>query len=322
MADVTNFAIALGADGKGHDVDPAKACGEHTQGRFAWVHLVGHSDDTFDWLRDHGDLPETVIYALTAIETRPRTEPIEDGALINMRGLAVEGTEGDKLVSIRCWVEAGRAITVSYRPLDGLDGLVEKMRAGEIKDPGDLVSLLAVVITKRIDPVISDLGDLVDDCETALEPKNAYETRRKIAEARSDAIVYRRFVVPQREALTRLAALEVDWLEDNDRLHLRETADRFARMAEELEAVRERSALIHEQLTDLRSELIETRALWLSIVALVFLPLTFLTGLLGMNVEGIPFAHEPWAFGAVCALCTALGVGVLAWFAKAHWFGR
>ena len=322
MAEVKGFAIALGADGKGHDVDLAAACGERAQGRFVWVHLAGRNDDTLNWLRDHGDLPEGVIYALTAIETRPRTEPIEDGALINMRGLAAAGTEGDKLVSIRCWAEAGRAITVSFRPLEGLDLIVEKMRSGAIRDPGDLVSLLAIGITKRIDPVITELGDLVDDCETALEPQNAYETRRKIAGARSDAIVYRRFVVPQREALTRLSTLEVDWLEEGDRLHLREAADRFARMGEELEAVRERSALIHEQLTDLRSELIETRALWLSIVALVFLPLTFLTGLLGMNVEGIPFAHEPWAFGAVCALCAVLGAGVLAWFAKAHWFGR
>ena len=136
----------------------------------------------------------------------------------------------------------------------------------------------------------------------------------------ADAV--RRFVAPQREALSRLADLSADWLEDDDRLHLREAADRFARMTEELEAVRERSALIHEQLTDLRSEQIENRALLISIVALIFLPLTFLSGLLGMNVDGIPFAHEPWAFGAVCGLCAVIAGGITAWFAAAHWLGK
>ena len=91
-------------------------------------------------------------------------------------------------------------------------------------------------------------------------------------------------------------------------------------MAEELEAIRERSALMHEQLTDLRAELIDTRSLVISVVALVFLPLTFLTGLLGMNVDGIPYAHQPWAFAAVCAVCGAIALVVALYFIRARWF--
>lgn len=269
-------------------------------------------------------MPKTVIYALTATETRPRSEAIEDGALINLRGPSADDRENkngeDTLVSIRVWAEKGRAISVSFHPLQGIDKLVDQMKAGEIKDPGDLISHLAMVITKEVDPVISELDDLVDACELKLEPEHAFETRRRIAAARSDAIAYRRFVAPQRVALTQLAELDAPWLEEDDRLHLREAADRFARMAEDLEAVRERSALIHEQLTDLRSEQIEKRALLLSIVALVFLPLTFLTGLLGMNVDGIPDAHQPWAFAAVCGICLIVAVGITAWFAAARWF--
>ncbi|NEL27822.1 MAG: zinc transporter ZntB, partial [Xanthomonas perforans] len=81
-----------------------------------------------------------------------------------------------------------------------------------------------------------------------------------------------------------------------DRLHLSAAADRAARMAEEVDSIRERAALIHETLTDLRAEQLDQRSLQIAIVAMVFLPLTFVTGLLGMNVEGIPFAKEPWAF--------------------------
>ena len=321
---MNRWAIELMDDGKGHAVDPAAACsGRATPARFVWIHLDGREDDTLAWLKEHGGMPEPVVYALTATETRPRSEAIDDGALINLRGPAADGDAGDdRLVSIRAWVEQGRAVSVSFRGLAGLDDLRGQMERGLIKDPGDLISHLAMTITKRVDPVIADLGDLVDDCETALDADHAFDTRRKIAGARSDSIVYRRFVAPQRAALAGMAELEAPWLEADDRLHLREAADRFARMTEELEAVRERAALIHEQLTDLRSEQIENRALLLSIVALIFLPLTFLTGLLGMNVDGIPFAHEPWAFAAVCGACVVLSVAIGGWFAAAHWFRR
>ena len=319
------FAVELKDDGKGHEVDPALACADReTPARFVWIHLDGREQETLGWLQEHAGVPVTVVYALTATETRPRSEAIEQGALINLRGptIAPEPDDQDDLVSIRAWVEHGRAITVTFRHLDGLDAIKQEMDKGAIKDPGDLISRLAMTITHKLDPVISALGDEVDACETTIDADHAFETRRKIAAARSAAIAYRRFVSPQREALTHLAEIEADWLEDDDRLHLREAADRFARMAEELEAVRERSALIHEQLTDLRSEQIENRALLLSVVALIFLPLTFLTGLLGMNVDGIPAAHEPWAFWGVCGVCLLIAAGITWWFAAAKWFKR
>jgi len=320
---MNRWALELKPDGKGHEVDAAEACAaRESPAIFVWVHLDGREQDTLQWLQVHGGMPSTVIYALTAMETRPRSEAVAHGALINLRGPSAEEAKNgeDRLVSIRVWVEQGRAISVSFHPLDGIDRLVEQMKAGEIKDPGDLVSHLGMVITKKVDPIISDLADLIDACELRLEPEQAYDTRRRIASARSDAIAYRRFVAPQRQALTHLAELDAPWLEEDDRLHLREAADRFARMAEELEAVRERSALIHEQLTDLRSELIENRALQLSVVALIFLPLTFITGLLGMNVDGIPDAHKPWAFAVVCVICLLIALGIAAWFAAARWF--
>jgi zinc transporter len=149
-----------------------------------------------------------------------------------------------------------------------------------------------------------------------------YHLRGAIARIRAEAIALRRFVAPDRDALAQLSQIDFDWLAEDDRLHIREAADRFARMAEELEAVRERSALLHEQLTDLRAEEIDQRSLLISIVAFIFLPLTFITGLLGMNVKGIPYAEEPWAFWGVVGFCVVLGLLVLAWFARRHWLRR
>ncbi|RYD95332.1 MAG: zinc transporter ZntB, partial [Sphingomonadales bacterium] len=259
-------------------------------------------------------------FNLTAAETRPRCQPLGEGVIINLRGPRETGDEeGDELVSIRIWAERGRVVSLTYRRMDGLDILRDRMEQGLYHDPGDLIAALSIRIAHQIDPVVADLGDQVDDCELTLS-EEGYVARHAIAKARSDAIGYRRFVVPQRQALEAMAQLDYDWIEDDDRIHLREAADRFARMAEELEAIRERSALLHEQITDLRAEKIDRRSLVIAVVALIFLPLTFVTGLFGMNVDGIPYAHHPLSFWAVTGFSVFVGVAVASFFIVARWF--
>ncbi|MFM9978467.1 MAG: zinc transporter ZntB [Sphingomonadaceae bacterium] len=285
-----------------------------------WVHFDGESEAVDQWLAARG-IDHVVRSALLASETRPRMDGVDGGAILNLRGPAAgPGEHPDLLASIRLWVTQGWVVSVTLRTLPALDATAKALLAGHVRDPGDLVSVLAMQITAELDPDVAALGDTLDDCEEIFSAANALALRRRIGRTRAKAIAYRRFVAPQRIALERLAMVETGWLNDDDRLHLREAADRAARMAEELEAIRERAALIHEQLTDLRAELIETRTLVLSIAALVFLPLTFLTGLLGMNVEGIPFASEPWAFWGITVLCLVVAAGVAFYFIRARWF--
>jgi zinc transporter len=300
----------------------AEEAGAYRGPGFVWMHVDGEDHPSLDLLLGQ-DVPDVAANALIATETRPRCERIEEGAIINLRGPAAEGVDiSDRLVSIRMWVRAGKVSSLTRRPLLATGSVLDAMKAGTILDPGDLVAAFAREISRELDPQVAALGDELDDCETELQGRNIYHLRTMIASIRSEAITFRRFVAPDRDALNTLSQLDFGWLAEDDRLHIREAGDRFARMAEELEAVRERSALLHEQLTDLRAEEIDQRGLLISVVAFIFLPLTFITGLLGMNVDGIPFAHEPWAFWGVCAVCVALGAAVLGWFARRHWLRR
>lgn len=288
---------------------------------FVWVHFDQCDATTEAWLNAHGDLPPLIVSAMLATETRPRLELLDHGGLLNLRGLGdAEEHNPDHLSSVRVWIAKGRAFSVTRRDLSAIGKVETALCAGKVKDPGDFVAKLAGAITTELDPDVSDLGDTLDDCEEHVGTHAILSMRSIIAETRSRAIAYRRFLAPQRIAIERLAQIEGDWLAEDDRMHINEAADRAARMVEELEAIRERSALLHEQLTDLRAETIDTRALLVSVVALIFLPLTFLTGLLGMNVDGIPYAHTPWAFWGVVAVCVALSVAVGGYFMRAHWF--
>lgn len=285
---------------------------------FVWLHVEGAGRNGRPVLPNY--IPDHAANALLATETRPRCDEVDDAALINLRGNGLKATQdSDRLVSIRIWVEAGRVTSVARNPLAALGKVEAAMRAGKLLDGGDFVAAIAHAISTELDPEVAGLGDLLDECEEEIEDADIYALRRRIAALRSQAIALRRFVAPDRDALSSMAQLEFGWISKDDRLHLREAADRFARMAEELEAVRERAALLHEQLTDLRAEIIDRRSLAIAVVAFIFLPLTFITGLLGMNVEGIPFAGRSWAFWGVFVFCLLVAAVVVGWFAFKQW---
>jgi zinc transporter len=290
---------------------------------FLWLHLEGRDDADLAFLKTQKDIPDVAAGALVATETRPRCDQIDHGAIINLRGPGdLDPDDSDRLVSIRLWVTQSRVTSLSRRTLAATARVAAKMEAGHVHDSGDLVAAFARSISTQLDPEVAGLGDRLDEVEAALTSQTLYQARRDIASVRSEAISFRRFVAPDRDALRTLAALEFDWLAPDDRLHINEAADRFARMTEELEAVRERAALLHEQVTDLRAEQVDQRALYIAIVAFVFLPLTFITSLLGMNVHGIPYATHPHAFWIITWFCVILGVGIFAYFYWRHWLKR
>ena len=96
--------------------------------------------------------------------------------------------------------------------------------------------------------------------------------------------------------MSSLLAQRVSWLGELSRLDLREVGDHLLRLIESLDATKDRAAVIHEELVSQMSEQLNQRMYVLSIVSVVFMPLGFLTGLLGVNVAGIPGADYPQAF--------------------------
>ena len=263
---------------------------------FLWIHLEGRDERDLAFLKAQHDIPDVAANALAATETRPRCDRIDEGAIVNLRGPGdLDPEDSDRLVSIRFWVRRGRVDFAEppparrHRRRDRPDGGGQDPRFRRSRRrlrPGDQQAARS-----RRSPRSATRSTM---CESDLEPRQrlpacgrtitAHPLARRSASAASS-----------RPTGTRCAPspqLDFDWLAEDDRLHIREAADRFARMAEELEAVRERAALLHEQLTDLRAEQIESARCCISIVAFIFLPLTFITGLLGMNVEGIPYAHD------------------------------
>ncbi len=277
----------------------------HAEGRppFVWAHLQREDARTLPWLETESGLDGFILSALLAEDTRPRCTVHGNGAVVILRGVnLMAGAEPEDMVSVRLWVEASRVIGVWVRPLHAVGDLVGAIERGVAPvSPGELVAKLAQRLADRMEPAVAELHDEIDDFEDALLDEGQVG-RGALAALRRRAIRLRRYIGPQRDALTTLAIEDLDWLSDRDRSRIREAADKTTRILEELEAVRERAGVVQDQIMETRAEKMNRYMVLLSAVAAIFLPLTLLTGLLGINVAGIPFDESPWAFGAVAGL--------------------
>ncbi len=314
------------SDSKAAELPFAEGAERAGEAELLWLHLDGREEEAQSWLDSQENIPQIVKSALLATETRPRCEFIGYGALVNLRGMGkTPEDDPDALVSTRFWVEEGRVTTLGMRSSLAFETVRDAFLSGQITDPGDLITAFAQAISDELDPAIARLGDELDGIEAHLEEGSLYSTRRKVSNIRSTAIGYRRFVSPQRTALEKLVGVPLPCLNDEDRLHLSDATDRFARMAEELESVRERAAVVHDELTDLRAEQMDGRGLLISIFAAVFLPLTFITGVFGMNFVDMPLITGPhnrewfwWTMGG----CALIAVGGFIWFVRHKWINR
>ncbi|MCA8889408.1 MAG: zinc transporter ZntB, partial [Parvularculaceae bacterium] len=288
---------------------------------FVWIHLNATAEDTGPFLRRLPDMPPQAISALLAGESRPRMIRFEHGLAVNLRGVNVNPEEErEDLVSLRIWCDARRVITTRRRFVRSIrDTRMVVEAPGGPATSGELVALIASNMTLGVEPQVMEISDLVDGLEDDIVTSSELSLRAKLSAARHDAVVLRRFIAPQRDALSRLANEEIDLFDHKAKTELREVADVVTRMLEEIDATRERAMVLHDQIMDLRSEEMNRNMLILSTAAAIFLPLGFITGLLGINVAGIPGADFHLAFWFVVAFCALIAVGLVAYFRSKDW---
>lgn len=316
-------AWLLDGQGGGHQLSgPQVANCELADDQWLWMHLDYSRSAVQEWMYRYSDLHELTVEALLQAETRPRCVAADDGLLMFLRGVNLNpGADPEDMVSLRIWLGEQRIYTLGLRHLLSLDDLRELMARGSGPVvPGDFLVMLVNLMLDRVGVVIDDLYDMVDGLEESVLNASDSGQREQLANIRRQAITLRRFLAPQREALNRLAAERSTVFSAEHHLYLREASDRLTRFVEDLDAARERAAVVHESLVSSLTEQTNNRMYILSVIAAIFLPLSFVTGLLGINVGGIPGADSPLGFSLVLLGMLLVAVGLLWFFRWRRWF--
>lgn len=289
----------------------------------AWVHLDATHTDAKSWLHQNlSYLDPFIADALSAEETRPRTTRIGDGALLIFRGVNFnDGAKKEDMISVRLWVDQNRIISVRRRKSKSIEKLAETISNGDgPKTAGAFVADLAALLSSHLSNVLVELDDMVDGLEEMLLAGGDTEMRHSIVDARRKTILFRRFLAPQKEAIQNLRDAGLPWLEETDKRNLTESFHTVQRTVEDLDAIRERAQIVKEELASVLSDKMNHNMYVLSVIAAIFLPLGFLTGLLGINIGGMPGAENPnafWLFSGGLILLVALQIWL---FRKMRWF--
>lgn len=286
-----------------------------------WAHFDQRGEQAGSWLRTESGIDPDIAEALLTEETRPRVAANGNGLLVILRGVNLNpGEEPEDMISIRMWIEDRRIISVRRRKLKAVQDLRDMIDQGNgPRHAGEFLSIMNSRLVDRMGPVISDLDDQVDDLEDQVLSLESETSRDQLADVRRQAISLRRYIAPQRDALMRLATEQLDWLGEKERNRLRETLDRTLRFVEDLDAARERAQVIQDELSVRLSEQMNRNTYVLSVVAAIMLPLGLITGLLGINVGGMPGVEYKGAFAVVCVLLAVFGGVLYFLFRRLKW---
>lgn len=286
-----------------------------------WVHLDLSDDSSAEWLRSRSGLDPITCDALVADQARPRAITMGGGLMVILRGMNFNpGAEPHDMVVLRAWLEPNRIITIRRRRLMTPSDLYERLKAGTgPRDAAHFLVELCDEITERMSPVIDEIAQVADDLEEAVVNQSRSDVRAQLGAIRLQAISIRRYLTPQRDAMARLAVETVEWIGPRERAAIREVSDRVLRYIEDIDEARDRILVAQDQINYDMSERLNRNMYRLAVAAAIFLPLTLLTGLLGINVGGIPGAETAWAFWGVCILCVVIGVMLLWFFKRSDW---
>jgi len=286
-----------------------------------WAHFDISEPGPERWFEEKSGLEPQIAAALLAEDTRPRSAPSRNGLLVILRGVNLNpGAEPDDMVSVRVWLERDRIFSVRRRQLRVGSEIRAAVEAGEGPvSPGDFLCMLVERLVDRIGESVDELDEHIDELEEAGEAQGIPELRAQLSDLRRQTAHLRRFLAPQRDALDRLVRQPDPVLAEADNLSIREQADRVQRFLEDLDLIRERGMVAQEEFLSRIAYQQNERIYVLSVVAAIFLPLTFLTGLMGMNVGGLPGADTHYGFTAVTLLMVGLAVAMAWYFKRRHW---
>lgn len=316
------FGLAFGAGDGVREMAGLQDAEARPGERLRWLHLDWRAAEARDWLAANSGTDPVAAEAALDEAVRPRSAHFGDVLLLVLRAANLEeDAERHDLVSLRLLAAPGLLVSLRRNRVRSAEDVRREAVAkpSAFKDPADLMLALVGCVQDRLQALLEELADRLDDYEDGIAAPEESPERYEIAELRRGYIAMRKSMLPQRDALARLAAEPHPLIGKKQERLLREEAQRAARLLDDLDAARERTVVLMEELAVQSTEQLNRRIYLFTVIAGIFLPLTFVAGALGMNVGGIPFAEHPQGFAAVMGLLGLAGVGIWLLLRRKRW---
>jgi zinc transporter len=285
-----------------------------------WLHFDRTVPGVQAWLEAHG-IPEPTAELLTSDDTRPRAFREGDALVATLRGVNFNpGAEPEDMVSIQVWSDGARVFTFRRHSMETTREVAAELDQGRgPRDAGGLITLLIERMIARMNHSIVDMNEAIDELELTPVDADSGGLLGKITAIRHNCLGLQRHMAPQHDALEAIRREAPKWFEDHDRREIAEAIDRLRRYLDAIDISKESAVVLLDELRAFTAARSGRINFLLTAVASIFLPLTFLTGLIGMNVVGIPYANHPWSFWVIVAVCAGIALAQVWLFRRWKW---
>jgi len=296
-------------------------------GAGVWVDVRGLGDEAV--LRRVAEIFSIEALALEAAVNVPQRAKVEEHPghlLVIGRVPRIEADGGVATPQVCFLVGARHLVTFQERYFGFFDAVRTRLRQGlgpiRRLGPDYLAYALLDTIVDHYYPVAERLSDELAELEEDALHADDPETLQRIHVVRRQVAVLRRIGWPQREAVGQLARSPQPHVSDEVRGYLRDTDDHIAQIMELVDSLREIAVGLTEvfmtQVSHRTNEIMKV----LTIMASIFIPLTFMAGIYGMNFEHMPELDNRWGYPLLLGSMAAVGVGMLLYFRRRGWIGR
>jgi len=287
-----------------------------------WIHLDEDNPDSIHWLQTQSGLDEVVIENLLDEETRPRFFTLPAGTFVVLRDVNLNrNADVEDMIALRIWIEKNRMISLSHRRQPAVENLAESFLDGQAtQTPVGIFVRLADNITRNISSVIEKIDDSLDDVEEELVDVNTIQAdslRNRISDIRHQVLDMRRYIIPQKDVFLQLKTLDTD-LNKQEKAMMRSVRRDMLQAVDSLDYAREHSSVSQEELDSRVNVQLNKTMYILTIIMVLFAPLTLITGILGSN--SLEVVQNPFGFAWITFILLILAILQLWYFKHKKWF--
>lgn len=319
-----NFSIDGATETKISSIKELKAFTDSND--FSWISIAGLNDESFmNQLSEIYDIPSNIISDVLDTSLRPQVEDYDDGVFASLKVLRLN--DADKiLIRENVSLIANDKIVFSFvetsdEIFNPIKNRIQKRRSKIHTAGTDYIffSLLDVIIDNYI-YTLDLYGERVEEIEEELTLNTDRSTLRTINLLKQELNQYRRDIKPAKEMIFGLRKLDADFISDENETHFKELQDNISQASEMLDYFRE---VLYDAI-DVYHSAMSTRLndimAVLTIFSVVFIPLSFIASLYGMNFVNMPELRSPYGYYTVLAVMLVIAVVMLLYFRRKRWF--
>ncbi len=293
--------------------------------RVVWIDIHGLGDETvLRRLAEIFAIHPLALEDVVNVPQRPKAEAYEQQHLVITRmAKSVEGSLDVEQVSL--FIGPRYLLTLQERAGDVFDPVRVRIRVGKglirRSGPDYLAYALIDAVLDGYYPLLEELGDRLQAIEDRILNELRPSSQRGIHRIRRDLLLLRRAVWPQREAVGALVREESPLISPQVRQYLRDCLDHAVQILDVIDTYRELASSLMDTHMSTQGQRTNDVMKLLTIMASIFIPLTFLAGLYGMNFDYLPELHYRWAYPALLGLMAVVSIGMLISFRRRGWLG-